>query len=284
MFLVFFMVLLMTVFGNALIIVTIKGDVRLHTPMYFFLVNLSFLEICYISITIPNILSSLAMQTAMISYAGCMSQVYFFTLCATVECVLLAAMAFDRYVAICQPLHYRIIITGRACLCLVSCAWVCAVLSSSINTFLTLRLLYCGANGVSGLYCEIQPLIRLSCIDTWLNDLCDTLAAAVFGVGCVVFIIISYIFILMAIVKIPHQSRRGKAFSTCASHVTVVILYYGTLIFMYLLPREGSSPQLNMVTSMIYSMGTPLLNPIIYSLRNEQVKCALQKTFTWNSS
>ncbi|XP_068104086.1 olfactory receptor 5F1-like [Hyperolius riggenbachi] len=260
---------------NGLIILVVRINSQLQTPMYFFLLNLSFLEICYTSITIPNILSGIARGSVVISFAGCMAQVYFFTLCATTECILLASMALDRYVAICHPLHYTTIINRAVCLYLESLAWLSGLLNSSINTAVTSGLWFCYSNSLERLYCEVQPLIRLSCSDTRLSDLLATISAAVFGVSCLIFILVSYVFILVAILRIQCKSNRQKTFSTCASHVTVVILYFGALTFMYLLPSNSSSQNLDSVVSMIYSTGTPMLNPVIYSLRNKQVLAAL---------
>ncbi|XP_063289584.1 olfactory receptor 5V1-like [Pelobates fuscus] len=277
MFIVFLIIFLMTLIGNSLIILAIKVNVELHSPMYFFLGNLSFLEICYTSITIPNILSDILQNSIVISYAGCMTQVYFFTFCATAECILLAAMACDRYVAICQPLRYTTIINRTVCNFLSAFALLSGLLNSTINTPLTASLMFCGVNAIDRLYCEVQPLIRLSCADTSLNDIFVTASAAVFGVSCLIFILTSYIFIVSAILRIPRQKSQHKSFSTCASHITVVILYYGSLIFMYLLPISWR--KLDFIGSMIYSIFTPMLNPIIYSLRNRKVKQALAAVF-----
>ncbi|XP_068104085.1 olfactory receptor 2C3-like [Hyperolius riggenbachi] len=212
----------------------------------------------------------------MISFTGCMAQIYIFTMCVTTECILLASMACDRYVAICRPLHYTVIINRLVSLCLATIAWFIGVLNSTINTVITAHLQFCGVNSIDRLYCEIEPLIRLSCSDTHLSDIMATLAAAVFGIGCLAFILTSYIFIILAILKISCRSSREKTFSTCASHVTVVALYFGALIFMYLLPSNSSSHRLNSIVSIMYSIITPMLNPIIYSLRNQQVLGALK--------
>ncbi|KAM8934367.1 olfactory receptor 5V1-like [Pelodytes ibericus] len=275
MFVLFLAVFLMTLAGNSLIILAIKMDVHLHTPMYYFLGNLSFLEICYTSITIPNILADILQGSSVISFQGCMIQVYLFTFCATTECILLAAMACDRYVAICRPLHYKAIMDRMTYASLMAFAWLSGMLNSTINTFFTAGLRFCGASSIDSLYCEVQPLIRLSCSDTWINDILASASGAVFGVSCLVFILTSYIFIICVVLRLPSRASQNKTFSTCASHITVVILYYGALIFMYLLPDTGSSQKMDMAVSMIYSTVTPMLNPIIYSLRNQQVKGAL---------
>ncbi|KAM4661950.1 olfactory receptor 5V1-like [Discoglossus pictus] len=281
-FVVLLAMFLMTLIGNSLIITAIRVDSHLHTPMYFFLANLSFLEMCYTSITLPNILVDILKDTCVISFTGCMAQVCLFTLCATVECIVLAAMALDRYVAICRPLHYTIVVNKIVCLNLAVLAWLSGVFNSVIQTILTSRLPFCGANAIDRLYCEVQPLIRLSCVDTKLNDILATISAAVFGVSCLIFILASYVFIISAILRIPSRGGRQKAFSTCASHITVVVLYYGAIIFMYLLPKSSSSQRLDTAVSMIYSSITPVLNPIIYSLRNQQVKAALEKALKEN--
>ncbi|XP_069800041.1 olfactory receptor 8D4-like [Dendropsophus ebraccatus] len=273
-FSVFLAVFLMTIIGNSLIILVVRLNISLHTPMYFFLSNLSFVELCYTSITIPNILTGILQGSGAISFVGCIVQVYLFTLCATAECVLLAAMACDRYVAILRPLHYTVIIDRMVCAYFAIFAWLSGFLNSTINTVVTSRLNFCGSRSIDRLYCEVQPLVRLSCSDTHLSDILATLSAAVFGVTCLFFILTSYIFILAAIIGMPSRSSRNKTFSTCTSHITVVLLYFGALTFMYLLPSDGS--RLDLAVSMIYSTVTPMLNPIIYSLRNHQVIGALK--------
>ncbi|XP_073498458.1 olfactory receptor 5V1-like [Phyllobates terribilis] len=283
-FTVFLIVFFMTVIGNSLIILVVRLNISLHTPMYFFLSNLSFVEICYTSITIPNILSGIIWESGAITFSGCIIQVYLFTLCATAECILLAAMACDRYVAICQPLRYTVIINRMVCAYFAIFAWLSGVLNSTINTVVTSNLNFCGSNSLNRLYCEVQPLIRLSCTSTHLSDILATLSAAVFGVSCLLFIITSYILILLVIMKMSSKSNRHKTFSTCTAHITVVVLYFGGLIFMYLLPYDSSSEWLDLAVSMIYSTVTPMLNPIIYSLRNHQVKRALNNIVRCNYS
>ncbi|CAI9596624.1 unnamed protein product [Staurois parvus] len=284
MLVIFLIIFLMTVVGNSLIILAVRINCKLQTPMYFFLSNLSVLEMCYTSITIPNIVFSLARGTNVISFNGCIIQVYLFTLCATTECILLACMACDRYVAICRPLHYTVIINRVVCLCLAALAWLSGILNATINTVVTAGLWFCGANSIERLYCEVQPLIRLSCSDTHINYILVTLSGAVFGATCLIFILTSYVFILVTIFKIPSRSSRKKTFSTCASHITVVVLYFGALIFMYLLPNNGSSEKktssqkIDSIISMIYAIMIPMLNPIIYSFRNQQIIGALKNT------
>ncbi|KAM4019452.1 olfactory receptor 5F1-like [Anomaloglossus baeobatrachus] len=281
-FTVFLTIFLMTFVGNSLIILVVRLNISLHTPMYFFLSNLSFVELCYTSITIPNILSGIIRESGAISFSGCIIQVYLFTLCATAECILLAAMACDRFVAICRPLRYMVIINRTVCVYFAAFAWLSGVLNSTINTLVTSNLDFCGSNSINRLYCEVQPLIRLSCSSTHLSDILATLSAAVFGVSCLLFILISYTFILVVIMKMPSKSSRHKTFSTCTAHITVVVLYFGGLIFIYLLPNDSSSQWLDSGVSMIYSTVTPMLNPIIYSLRNHQVIGALNNMVKCN--
>ncbi|XP_063794539.1 olfactory receptor 5V1-like [Pseudophryne corroboree] len=259
------------------ILTAIVSDARLHMPMYFFLGNLSILEMCYTTVTVPNILNNIVRQSYVISFWACITQVYLFTLCATTECVLLAIMAYDRYVAICIPLRYKIIINQAMCVQLASTAWSCGIANSIIQSLPTSLLPYCGFIKIDRLYCEVQPLLLLSCSDTSLNKLLTTVSASVFGVGFLTFILVTYIYIGEAIIRIPSSSGRMKAFSTCSSHITVVTMYYGALIFMYLRPHSSDSQRMDSVISAIYCMVIPVLNPIIYSLRNKDVKRALRK-------
>ncbi|XP_075042421.1 olfactory receptor 5V1-like [Mixophyes fleayi] len=230
-------------------------------------------------------LSGILRGSNAISFTGCIVQFCLFTLCATTECVLLAAMACDRYVAICQPLHYTVIINRMACVYLAGLAWLSGILNSLINTVIASDLQFCGPNSIDRLYCEVQPVIHLSCSDTHLIDILDTIAGAVFGFSCLVFILTSYVFILVAIFRIKCRTSRRKTFSTCASHITVVILYFGALTFMYLFPHSKSFQRLDSVVSMIYSTVTPMLNPMIYSLRNQQIIGVLKNVivFRFNS-
>ncbi|XP_069502599.1 olfactory receptor 5V1-like [Ambystoma mexicanum] len=274
---VFLSIFLLTVSGNCMIILAVGFDQHLHTPMYFFISNLSFLEICYTSVTVPNILVSIAMSRNTITFGGCMAQVCLFTGFATTECILLAAMACDRYVAICIPLSYFMIMNRAVCLQLALCAWFCGVANGVVQTVFTSRLAFCGLNEIDRLYCEVQPLVKLSCGNTYINDALATTSAAVFGVSCLVFILMSYIFIISAILRIPSEDGRHRAFSTCASHITVVVLYFGALIFMYLLPTTDSTKKVDSIVSVMYSVVTPVLNPIIYSLRNKEMKGAMKK-------
>ncbi|XP_075690679.1 olfactory receptor 5V1-like [Rhinoderma darwinii] len=275
-FVVFLSIYLMTLVGNLAILTAIVSDARLHTPMYFFLANLSLLEMCYTTVTLPNILNNIIRKSNLISFQACICQVYLFTFCATVECILLAIMAYDRYVAICIPLRYGIIMDQAMCLQLASTTWFTGVLNSIIQTLPTSLLPYCGLNKIDRLYCEVQPLLQLSCSDTSLNKMLTTGSASLFGIGFMTFILVTYIFIVSAILRIPSMSGRLKTFSTCSSHITVVIMYYGALIFMYLRPTSSVSWRIDSVISAMYCMAIPVLNPIIYSLRNKDVKRSIR--------
>ncbi|XP_069473381.1 olfactory receptor 5V1-like [Ambystoma mexicanum] len=277
-FTVFLTLYLMTLIGNVLIVTAVSVDPGLHTAMYFFLSNLSFLEVLYTSVTVPNILLNIACKRNHISFNGCMAQAYLFTGCATTECVLLAVMAYDRYVAICHPLHYRAIMNRRVCVQLAGATWLAGILNSVVQTLPTSLLPYCRDNALDRLYCEVQPLLKLSCSDTYVNKVLTSASASLFGVGLLIFILMSYIYIVLTILRIPSTAGRLKAFSTCASHVTVVVLYYGALIFMYLRPISDDSRKVDSVMSAVYCIVIPVLNPMIYSLRNKDVKGALRTT------
>ncbi|KAM4697194.1 olfactory receptor 5AP2-like [Rhinophrynus dorsalis] len=275
-FLVFMSIYLMTLLGNVIVLTAVLSDARLHTPMYFFLANLSFLEMCYTSVTVPKILTNILQENNTISFRACFSQVYIFTLCATTECILLAIMAYDRYVAICIPLRYRVIMNQNLCLQFAAIAWTSGVVNSVIQTLPTSLLPFCQFNEIDRLYCEVQPLLQLSCSDTHVNKILTSISASVFGVGFMIFILVSYICIISAILRIPSLDGRLKAFSTCSSHITVVSLYYGALIFMYLRPTSSDAGRIDSVISAIYCMAIPVLNPIIYSLRNKDVKSSVR--------
>ncbi|XP_030062601.1 olfactory receptor 1020-like [Microcaecilia unicolor] len=276
LFALFLMIYLMTLLGNILIITAIGIDSRLKTPMYFFLGNLSVLEMCYTTVTVPNILSNLLRKTNSISSSACFAQAYIFTMCATTECNILTVMAYDRYVAICFPLRYTIIMSKWVCLSLAAGCWIIGFVNGIVQTFPMTLLPFCGPNGVDRLYCEIQPLLKLSCTDAYLNKILTSASASFFGVCCLLLILISYIYITIAILRIPSKEAKRKTFSTCASHITVVILYYGALVFMYLRPTSSSTHKADSVISTIYCIVIPVLNPIIYSLRNKEVKRALK--------
>ncbi|XP_013921591.1 PREDICTED: olfactory receptor 5V1-like [Thamnophis sirtalis] len=274
----FFIIYLFTVVWNTFIILLTLMNQKLQNPMYFFLGNLSFLDICYTSTTIPQMLAHLLSEKNSISYIGCALQAYFFFSFVGIECLLLAVMAFDRYVAICNPLRYTLIISKEICLQLTPACWAGGLINSVVHTTFAFQLPFCGNNHLNAFYCDIAPLLRLSCGDTSLNHV------LLFSIGIFIAwtpfacILLSYSYIISAILRIHSSEGRQKAFSTCSSHLTVVLLYYGSGFLAYLSSDSSySSNQANFI-SVIYSILTPLLNPIIYTLRNKDIKDAWRST------
>ncbi|XP_047397672.1 olfactory receptor 11A1-like [Sciurus carolinensis] len=273
MFLVFY---ILTISGNILIVLLVLFNHPLHTPMYFFLVNLSFLEIWYTSNIVPKMLLIIIFEQKTISVAGCLAQFYFFGSLAATECLLLAVMSYDRYLAICQPLRYTVLMTGPLCIRLAAGSWICCFLLTSVTMVLLCRLTFCGPNEIDHFFCDFTPLVHLSCMDTSLTE---TIAFATSSaVTLVPFLLItaSYSCILASILRIPSGSGRRKAFSTCSSHIIVVTVFYGTLIATYLVPSTSSSQLLRKGFSLLYTILTPMSNPIIYSLRNRDIHEALK--------
>ncbi|XP_030047880.1 olfactory receptor 5V1-like [Microcaecilia unicolor] len=277
LFLVFLLVYLSTVLGNTLIIAVILSESSLHTPMYFFLGNLSFLDVSCSSIILPKMLSNLFSGRKTISFVGCFLQMFFFQLLAGTECFLLAVMAYDRYVAICKPLNYSLIMNQKVCLALLVFSWFLSFLNSTIHTVAASQLTFCGPNGINHFFCDVPPLYKISCSDTSLNEKALLTAGMFVGVGPCLFITLSYIIIISAILKISSTEKRIKAFSTCASHLTVVVLFYGTGTFSYIRSLPGFSFDKGKVIPLLYSTITPMLNPLIYSLRNREVKGVLRR-------
>ncbi|XP_067166447.1 LOW QUALITY PROTEIN: olfactory receptor 5B21-like [Apteryx mantelli] len=277
LFLLSLMIYLMCVVGNILIVVLVVADRHLHTPMYFFLGNLSSLEICYSSTILPRLLASLLTGDRTISVHGCIAQFYFFGGFTAAECYLLAMMSYDRYLAICQPLLYASLMTWKVCFQMAAGSWLMGFLiPASVTPFLA-QLKFCGPEAIDHFFCDLTPLLELACSDTRKVRL----VAFVFGFLDVVlpflFTLASYMCIIAAILRIPSSVGRQKAFSTCSSHLTVVTVFYGTLIIVYMLPRTPRLRQLNKVFSFFYTVLTPLVNPLIYSLRNREVREALRK-------
>ncbi|KAM3936750.1 olfactory receptor 10G4-like [Leptodactylus fuscus] len=264
-----------TLMGNFLIIVVVKCTSSLHTPMYFFLSNLSFLDICLSSVTFPRLLGNvLSMKT--ISFNGCVSQLYFFHFLASAECFLYTVMAYDRYAAICRPLHYSRLMSWKVSVCLAFGSWLAGSLHSITHTVLTFHLPFCHSNEIAYFFCDIIPVLKLACADTTLNKTMILVNIASISLSCFMLIMISYIHIIAAILRIKTADGRRKAFSTCVSHVTVVALFYVPCVFTYMRPDSGSS--IDMAAAVFYTLITPSLNPIIYSLRNKEVKEALKKS------
>ncbi|XP_077171371.1 olfactory receptor 5G9-like [Paroedura picta] len=278
LFLLFLVIYTVTMVGNILIVVLIVVDHHLHTPMYFFLGNLSCLETCYSSNILPVMLANLFHGgRGTISVAGCMTQYYFFGFLAASECYLLAAMSYDRYVAICKPLLYAVLMNGKVCLQLVAGSWVSGSLAINITIYLMHQLTFCGPSEINHFFCDFNPILKLSCSDTRTIKLLTFFLAAMCSLPPFLLTLTSYAYIISAIVRIPSASGRQKAFSTCSSHLIVVSLFYGTIIIVYMLPKTETMQDLNKVFSLFYTVLTPLINPLIYSLRNREVKVAFRR-------
>ncbi|KAM9119135.1 olfactory receptor 6N1-like [Pangshura tecta] len=277
LFLMFLVIYMATVAGNTIIVVLIVADQHLHTPMYFFLGNLSCLETCYTSTILPRLLASLLTGDRTISASGCIIQMYFCGSLACTECYLLAAMSYDRYLAICKPLHYSAHMNIRFCLHLAAGSWLNGCLAIIILISFLSQLLFCGPNEIDHFYCDATPLMELSCSDTHQVILVDFIIACVFTLPPFLLTLTSYMCIIATILRIPSTSGRQKAFSTCSSHLIVVTIFYGSIMIVYLLPKHDTLKDLNKVISLCYTVLTPLVNPLIYSLRNREVKEALCK-------
>ncbi|XP_045020632.1 olfactory receptor 1E5-like [Bubalus bubalis] len=268
-----------TVLGNLLILVLICLDPHLHTPMYLFLSNLSFSDLCFSSVTMPKLLQNMHSQDPSISYAGCLTQMYFLLFFGDLESFLLVAMAYDRYVAICFPLHYTAIMSPRLCLCLVVLSWVLTTFHAMLHTLLMARLHFCEDNVIAHFFCDMSALLKLSCSDTRVNELVIFITGGLILVIPFLLIITSYARIVSSTLKVPSARGIRKAFSTCGSHLTVVSLFYGTVIGLYLCPSANNSTVKETVMAVMYSVVTPMLNPFIYSLRNRDMKGALGRVF-----
>ncbi|XP_053331132.1 olfactory receptor 10G4-like [Spea bombifrons] len=272
--LLFSLIYICTLLWNVLLYVIVKRTPSLHTPMYFFLTNLSFLDICLSSVTLPKLLDNF-ISTKAISFIGCVSQLYFFHFLASSECFLYTVMAYDRYVAICQPLHYSTIMNWKMSTCLAFGCWLTGSLHSITHTVLTFHLSFCESTEIDYFFCDIIPVLKLACSDTTLNKTMILANIAAISLSCFLLILISYVHIVWAIMKIRTAGGRKRAFSTCVSHVILVALFYVPCIFTYMRPDSESSK--SGAVAVFYTMVTPLLNPVIYSFRNKDVKEAIGK-------
>ncbi|XP_014953907.3 olfactory receptor 1E5-like [Ovis aries] len=268
-----------TVLGNFLILVLICLDPHLHTPMYLFLSNLSFSDLCFSSVTMPKLLKNMQSQDPSIPYAGCLTQMYFFLFFGDLESFLLVAMAYDRYVAICFPLHYTAIMSPRLCLSLLVLSWMLTTFHAMLHTLLMASLHFCEDNVIAHFFCDMSALLKLSCSDTRVNELVIFITGGLILVIPFLLIITSYARIVSSTLKVPSARGIHKAFSTCGSHLTVVSLFYGTVIGLYLCPSANNSTVKETVMAMMYNVVTPMLNPFIYSLRNRDMKGALARVF-----
>ncbi|XP_012870928.1 PREDICTED: olfactory receptor 14C36-like [Dipodomys ordii] len=275
---VFLLIYLATLLGNFIIITVTTVDQNLHTPMYFFLRNLSILDMCYISVTVPNACINSLTNNRTISVAGCAMQVFFVFFCASVELMFLTIMAQDRYVAICQPLHYTVIMNHQFCVQSTMASLFSGVIFTAVQTGNTFRLSFCRSNVVSKFFCDIPSLLKLSCSDTFSSELLLLLSAVGFVGGCFIFIVLSYARIFITVLKFPvKEERGGKAFSTCVPHFLVVSVFLGSGLVVYLRPSRNTEVIQDVILSVFYTIVPPFLNPIIYSLRNKQIKKAVRK-------
>ncbi|XP_074140818.1 olfactory receptor-like protein DTMT [Sminthopsis crassicaudata] len=268
---------LTTILGNMLIILLISLDSRLHTPMYLFLSNLSFSDMCFSSVTIPKLLVNMQSMKPVIPYPGCLTQMYFFLFFGDLESFLLVAMAYDRYVAICYPLHYTIMMSPKLCSSLVVLSWVLTTFHAMLHTLLMSRLSFCDNNIIPHFFCDMSALLKLACSDIHINELVIFIMGGLVIVAPFLLIVISYARILSSILRVPSVRGIRKAFSTCGSHLSVVSLFYETIIGLYLCPSANNSTLKETVMSIMYTVVTPMLNPFIYSLRNQDMKGAFKK-------
>ncbi|XP_008844152.1 olfactory receptor 1361-like [Nannospalax galili] len=272
LFLLFLIMYLATVLGNLLIILAIGTDSRLHTPMYFFLCNLSFVDVCFSSTTVPKVLANHVLGNQAISFSGCLTQIYFLYVFADMDTFLLTVMAYDRFVDICHPLHYTTKMNHQLCAQLVAGSWVIANLNILLHTLLMARLSFCADNAIPN-SCAVSPLLKLSCSNTHLNEMILTEGSLIMFIPFV-YILASYIHITGAVLTVPPSRGRWKAFSICGSHLDVVLLFYGTIIAVYFNPSSSYSVEKDMAATVLYIVVTPMLNPFIYSLRNGDLKRA----------
>ncbi|XP_020937912.1 olfactory receptor 1L4-like [Sus scrofa] len=277
LFAVFLIMYLVTLVGNVLIILAIHSDARLHTPMYFFLRNLSFMDICFTTAIVPKMLVNLLSETKSISYVGCLVQMYFFMAFGNTDSYLLASMAIDRLVAICNPLHYDMAMSPRLCLLLLLGSCTISHLHSVLGVLLVSHMSFCASHIIKHFFCDTQPVFKLSCSDTTSSQMVvmtETLAVIATPFLCILF---SYLRIIITVLRVPSVAGKWKAFSTCGSHLSVVVLFYGSIIYVYFRPLSMYSAVKDWVATVMYTIVTPMLNPFIYSLRNKDMKRGFRK-------
>ncbi|XP_053215954.1 olfactory receptor 14A16-like [Podarcis raffonei] len=275
-FLLFLVLYLATVTGNLLIISAVAFDHHLHTPMYFFLMNLAMQDLGQVSVIIPKFMSNSLMNTRHISYSGCVAQVLFFLFFLASDFSLLTVMAYDRYIAICNPLQYEVLMNKQACIQMVTSVWISSFFYGVLHTGGTFAPTFC-SNIVNQFFCEIPQLLKLTCSDLYLLEIGIVVVSAVIGLGCFIFIIITYVHIFTAVLKIPSVEGRQKAFSTCLPHLIVFSIFVFTGCFAYLKPTSNTPSHLDLALTIIYSMFPPLMNPVIYSMRNKEIKLSVLK-------
>ncbi|XP_067388375.1 olfactory receptor 6Y1-like [Emydura macquarii macquarii] len=277
LFSIFLLAYLLTLMENIVIVLVIRANHQLHKPMYFFLGNLSFLEIWYVTVIVPKMLGDFMTQDKYISFQGCMVQLYFFVTFVCTEYILLAVMAYDRYLAIGNPLRYPSTMSNRFCAQLVLGCWVCGLITAAIKLSFIARLKFCNTEALNHYFCDISPLLNVSCTDSSLAELVDFVLALMVIMVPLFIVITSYILILFTVLRIPSSKGRRKAFSTCSSHLAVVVLFYSTTLFTYSRPKAMYAYSCNKLVSVLYTVVVPFLNPLIYCLRNKEVKDALKK-------
>ena len=273
----FSLIYIIILMGNGIIFLITKLDSGLQTPMYFFLGNFSLLEICYVSVTLPRMLTSLWTQRRKISLVACATQMCFILILGATECFLLAVMAYDRYVAICSPLHYPLVMNYKVCIQLVAGSWISGIPVQIGQTGQIFSLPFCGSNLINHFFCDVPPILKLACGDTFLNEMLVFTVAVLFVLVPFLLILVSYGKIISTILKLPSATSRGKAFSTCSSHLMVAALFFGSGLVTYLRPKTQGSAGTDKVLSLFYTIVTPVFNPMIYSLRNKDVMMALRK-------
>ncbi|XP_072668745.1 olfactory receptor 10G7 [Canis lupus baileyi] len=274
LFTIFLVIYVLTMMGNLLILLVIRVDSHLHTPMYYFLTNLSFIDMWFSTVTVPKMLMTLGSPGGrMISFHSCMAQLYCFHFLGSTECFLYTVMSYDRYLAISHPLRYASMMRGRTCALLATSTWLSGSLHSAVQTTLTFRLPYCGPSQIQHYFCDAPPILRLACADTSVNEMVIFVNIGVVASGCFLLIVLSYVSIVCSILNIRTSEGRHRAFQTCASHCIVVLCFFGPGLFIYL--RPGSRDAVDGVVAVFYTVLTPLLNPVVYTLRNKEVKKAL---------
>ncbi|XP_042329638.1 olfactory receptor 6N1-like [Sceloporus undulatus] len=284
LFVLFLIIYILSLVGNLLIIVIVVVDSRLQTAMYFFICNLSMVEVWYTTVTVPKMLENLLSEKRNISIPGCITQYYFFFAFAAIELFILTAMAYDRYLAICNPLRYSTIMNPRTCRNVAVMCWFVGFICPTFPSFMLAKISFCSPNRINHFFCDAGQIFRLACTDTYAIQIVGYGFSTVIVMAALLFTLGSYVQIVVTILKMSSAAARRKTFSTCASHLSVVTIYFGTLIFMYVRPAVKYKSNANKIVAVFYAVITPLLNPMIYTLRNKDVKEALKKTFLRNKS
>ncbi|XP_073447509.1 olfactory receptor 1J2-like [Aquarana catesbeiana] len=279
LFVLFLLIYLMTVIINLLIFILVLTDYHLHNPMYFFLANLAFLDMSYSSVTAPRMLFDLVTKIRSISIPACISQTFFYISFVCSELFLLSAMSYDRYIAICHPLHYKLIMSWRVCAHMASLVWVAACSVSLIHTLFLLRLSFCRTASIHNFFCDLPHLYQITCTDPFINMVVVFITGASVDLGAFLLTFLPYVYIFSTIIRLRSKTGKRKAFSTCTSHLTVVFIFYGSLIFIYLVPTSSNMVNLYKLFSVISALINPLLNPLIYSLRNKDLMEALMRSY-----